>query len=113
MPDRQAAGALLDLLEKENEAIRAARFDVVERLETEKARLSKALQDSTPSGAELAELRGAAARNGRLLRAMADGVARARNRLAAVTHPPALTVYDPGGRLVTTGGAGPTISRSS
>ncbi len=113
MPDGQVAGALLDLLEKECAAIRAARFDVVERLGSEKARLADSLPGERASETELAPLRAAAARNARLLRAMADGVARARNRLAAMTRPPALTVYDPGGRLVQTGGPRSTISRSS
>lgn len=92
-----AAGALLDLLERERAALRAGRFDVLERLASEKARLAGSLGDAPD--AEIAAVQDAARRNAAMLEAAARGVQNAKSRLTRCQAPAPLRTYDSVGRL--------------
>lgn len=98
--DRQTTlDAAEDLLDRERLAIRAGRFDILERLVPEKQRLVAAIDREHPSAESLARLRSAAERNGKLLEAMKSGVQAAMRRLeTARSAGPDLSTYDQEGR---------------
>ncbi len=98
--DRTLPGeALQDMLDRERQAVLGGRFDVLERMATEKDRLVRAVVLQSPDLETLRRLRANTERNNRLLEAMRAGVQAARARLDAMRHPVTeLSTYDASGR---------------
>lgn len=96
--------ALEDLLDRERGAILAGRFDVLERLMSEKERLFAAVLRRPENTIQLARLKDMVQRNGTLLSAMENGVRAAARRIKGLGRPgPDLKTYDAsGGRQVIT-----------
>jgi flagellar biosynthesis/type III secretory pathway chaperone len=113
-PDRAGpAGALLDLLDRERTAALDGRFDRLERLVAEKARLLDRLARHGAPEEALAALRAAGRRNEALLGAMADGVRRAQDRLRAIAERKDFSTYGAGGERVAPAAAGRSLRRKA
>lgn len=105
--------AMIDLLEREKAAILSGRFDVLERLETEKARLMASLPMHGADATSLRAVRSAAERNAALLGAMAKGIRRAQTILSACRAPVPLVTYGRDGQREETHHAGARLARKA
>ena len=93
------AEALDELYERERTAILSGRFDVLDRLGTEKERLVASVVRTGSTEPVLHRLRRQADRNGALLRAMESGIRAAARRIEAMrTESTALQTYDSTGQ---------------
>lgn len=100
MADRDEAIDLLsDLLERERQAILAARFDILERLAAEKERALIEITKVPLPRERFAALRQSCARNQALLAAARSGILRARERLGDILRAREMRTYDSKGRL--------------
>ena len=95
-----ATDAMRDLLDRERKAILDGRFDILERMSSEKERLvTLMLRGSTDLGI-LAELREKSERNGELLTAMRDGIRAAQDRVRKLQKgAEPLQTYDSTGQI--------------
>ena len=76
-----ATDGMRDLLERERKAILEGRFDVLERMSSEKERLVSLIKRDQTDLKVMAELREKTDRNGELLAAMRDGIRAAQDRV--------------------------------
>lgn len=104
--------ALIDLLDRERDAILAGRFDILERLVTEKERLAGGLAGQSGTAPTLSMVKRKSDRNAGLLEAMQRGVRAAIGGLEAARNGPApLATYSETGQRTTMTGGRPTMQR--
>ncbi len=90
--------ALIDYFDRERRAILDGRFDILERIAREKARLLESLAKRNVPVETLRRLKTLGDRNAALLAAMQNGVSAARARVANLRAGADLQTYDATGR---------------
>jgi hypothetical protein len=104
---------LEEVLEAERLCLVGGELDGLARLATRKEALLVGLPPGAAAEPGLSRLRGALARNARLLAAAAQGVRDADSRLRELIDGPALETYDDGGNRRTLAGPRPSLSRNA
>jgi hypothetical protein len=109
---RGTLDALHDLFDRERKAILEGRFDILDRLGTEKERLFSSVFRDGVDQSQLKSLRIRAERNKVLLAAMEQGVRSAARRIEALRSKPAdLRTYDASGRRQSIAANGVSLHR--